>query len=424
MDHLARHLATYRTLGTPDETEGALLDSAERYVSQYRQDMARIVALRARLADPTTLTAALQGEHDKLLALTLRKLTDINTRRTDTASAAINRQLDLNRIGLLLAAALASAGVITAGVLASRSIVRHNQARDRAYAALEFEIQERRRAETELDRYREHLEQLVEARTVELRAANASAAAASRAKSEFLANMSHEIRTPLNAIVGLTHLLQRRSSDAGQLDKLSKISDAARHLLAVINDILDFSKIEAGKLVLEEQEIDVRGLSAHIVSMLAEQAREKGIELGTEVAPLPRLCGDLTRLTQAFLNLAGNAVKFTAKGSVTLRTTLEEEGVGSILVRFEVADTGARYRTGHPERPVRALPAGRQLHHPHPWRHRAGSRHHPPPGPPDGRRCGRRERPWPRQPLLVHRPPATRPRVTRRNPRHQPRKAR
>jgi two-component system sensor histidine kinase/response regulator len=156
-----------------------------------------------------------------------------------------------------------------------------------AYAALEFEIQERRRAETELERYREHLEQLVEARTVELRAANRSAAAASQAKSEFLANMSHEIRTPLNAIVGLTHLLQRRSSDAGQLDKLSKISDAARHLLAVINDILDFSKIEAGKLVLEEQEIDVRGLSAHIVSMLAEQAREKGIELAPRSPPCP-----------------------------------------------------------------------------------------------------------------------------------------
>jgi len=341
MDHLARNLATYRALSTPDETERNLLDSADRYVRLYRQDMTRIVALRARLADPTTLTAALQGEHDKLLALTLRKLNDINTRRTDTASAAINRQLDLNRIGLLLAAALASVGVVTAGVLASRSIVRHNQARDHAYAALEFEIHERRRAETELERYREHLEQLVEARTVELRAANRSAAAASHAKSEFLANMSHEIRTPLNAIVGLTHLLQRRSSDAGQLDKLSKISDAARHLLAVINDILDFSKIEAGKLVLEEKEIDVRGLSTHIVSMLAEQAREKGIELDSEVASLPRLCGDLTRLTQAFLNLAGNAVKFTAKGSVTLRVTQEEKVGSSILVRFEVADTGA-----------------------------------------------------------------------------------
>lgn len=158
MDHLADNLTTYRTLGTPDEAERALLDSADRYVSLYRQDMARIVALRARHADPTPLTAALQGEHDKLLALTLRKLTDINTRRTDTASAAINRQLDLNRIGLLLAAALASAGVVTAGVLASRSIVRHNQARDRAYAALEFEIQERRRAEAELERYREHLD--------------------------------------------------------------------------------------------------------------------------------------------------------------------------------------------------------------------------------------------------------------------------
>ncbi len=342
MDHLAADLVTYRALGTPDNTERALLDSAERYLRLYREDMARLVTLRATgHADPTALQAALQGENDKLLALALRKLTDINARRTEAATARINHQIDLNRIGLLLAAAVASGGVIIAGMLASRSIVGHDRARESAFAALEIEIDERRKAEAQLERYRDHLEQLVEARTLALQAANRTAAAANQAKSEFLANMSHEIRTPLNAIVGLSHLLQRRGTDPGQLEKLAMISDAARHLLAVINDILDFSKIEAGKLALEARELDLHTLCANIVSMLAEQAREKGLELRTETTPLPRLHGDLTRLTQAFLNLAGNAIKFTAQGSVTLRIVPEAEDPDGLLIRFEVIDTGA-----------------------------------------------------------------------------------
>jgi two-component system sensor histidine kinase/response regulator len=109
----------------------------------------------------------------------------------------------------------------------------------------------------------------------------------------------------------------------------------------IINDILDFSKIEAGKLALEARELDLHTLCANIVSMLAEQAREKGLELRTETTPLPRLHGDLTRLTQAFLNLAGNAIKFTAQGSVTLRIVPEAEDPDGLLIRFEVIDTGA-----------------------------------------------------------------------------------
>ncbi|HOY03534.1 MAG TPA: hypothetical protein PLV36_18745, partial [Zoogloea sp.] len=178
MDHLAEDLVTYRALGTPDNTERPLLDSADRYVRLYREDMARLVTLRATgHADPTALQAALQGENDKLLALALRKLTDINARRTEAATARINHQIDLNRIGLLLAAAVASGGVIIAGMLASRSIVGHDRARESAFAALEIEIDERRKAEAQLERYRDHLEQLVEARTLALQAANRTAAA-------------------------------------------------------------------------------------------------------------------------------------------------------------------------------------------------------------------------------------------------------
>ncbi|MBL8452453.1 MAG: response regulator [Zoogloea sp.] len=340
IEGLTDNLATYRALGQLDEAESALLDSIGRYMKLYQEDMTRVIALRAGNADTASIEASLQGEHDKLLALSLRKLTDINASRTDNATAELTRQLDVSRIGLLIAAALASAGVITAGVLASRSIVGHDRARDAAFTALQFEIEERRKAEAALEGYRDHLEQLVEARTVALLAANKTAAAASRAKSEFLANMSHEIRTPLNAIVGLTHLLRRRSNDQEQLDKLARIGDAARHLLSVISNILDFSKIEADKLVLEAQPVDLRVLGAGIVSLLGEQARDKGLDLQIDTPPLPMLSGDRTRLTQAFLNLASNAIKFTDQGSVRLKIVQQDENTDGLLLRFEVCDTG------------------------------------------------------------------------------------
>ena len=200
---------------------------------------------------------------------------------------------------------------------------------------------DRRNAEVELIRYQRTLEQQVAERTAQLAEAKDVAEAASLAKSSFLANMSHEIRTPMNGIVGMANILRREGVTQKQAERLDRIDTSAQHLLSIINDILDLSKIEAGKLVLESTPTELRRVLANVTSILAERAREKGIELIVQADPLPdHLLGDPTRLQQCLLNYVGNAIKFTEKGSVTLRVVLEHEGPDAVTVRCEVRDTG------------------------------------------------------------------------------------
>jgi len=204
-----------------------------------------------------------------------------------------------------------------------------------------LDITERKQDEAKLEKYRHHLEELVDERTTELSAAKSSAEAANIAKSAFLANMSHEIRTPMNGIVGMANILRREGVTSKQAQRLDTINTSAQHLLGIINNILDISKIEAGKFTLEEAPVGVSSLMSNVSSILSERVKARGIHLLIETEHLPHnLVGDPTRLQQALLNYATNAVKFTEKGTVTLRAHKQEETADSILLRFEVSDTG------------------------------------------------------------------------------------
>jgi PAS domain S-box-containing protein len=172
--------------------------------------------------------------------------------------------------------------------------------------------------------------------------ARLAAEEATRTKSAFLANMSHEIRTPLNAIIGLSNLLQRTGATPEQADRLGKIDVAARHLLSVVNDILDLSKIEAGGLRLAQTDLHLLALFDNVQSIIGEQARGKGLTVQVDLDSVPLwLHGDVTRLGQALLNYASNAVKFTEKGCIILRAVLVDQSATGLLVRFEVQDTGS-----------------------------------------------------------------------------------
>jgi signal transduction histidine kinase len=230
-----------------------------------------------------------------------------------------------------------------------------NSQLQRANAALRREVARRLEMEEQLARAKREAEN-----------AQQVAEAASNAKSKFLAHMSHELRTPLNGILGYTQLLKRDGSlTAAQLESLSIVERSGEHLLTLINDLLDLAKIEAGRLDLHASLFDLPQLVKHAADIASVRAAQAGLRFTTRTSDdLPaQVSGDERAIRQILFNLLGNAVKFTAQGSVELRVSAMARGTDASRVRFEIEDTGKGIAAADLQRIFEPFDRGEADHH-------------------------------------------------------------
>jgi len=219
-----------------------------------------------------------------------------------------------------------------------RRVERERRARKQAEQLLEHKSMELYEANQRLQAHAAELERIVHERTRALEHAIGVMDEALRAKGEFLAVVSHEIRTPMNGVLGMTQLLLMTELSEEQRSYAETIRSSGEILLALINDILDLSKLESGKVTLDARPVDVRAVASEVTQLMSGQAQQKKLLLKqTVAAEVPEwFRGDATRLKQIFLNLVGNAIKFTHRGSVRIDVVQVEKG----WVECTVKDTG------------------------------------------------------------------------------------
>ena len=273
-----------------------------------------------------------------LLQLTLRSSTPLNGHGTHQNAFDEVRAIPAeNGIHSLLARkGLARTPIPADAAIARLRAIVGERSRDQLMA----DVQEQN---VELEKHRQHLEDTVAKRTVQLRDAIDEAESANQAKSQFLANMSHELRTPMNAIVGYTEMLVEDAADSGQeetVPDLERILAASKHLLTLINDVLDLSKIEAGKMELYCESFELRELIGDTADTVGSLVATNGNRLVLEIDDgLGQMNADVTKLRQSLFNLLSNASKFTSDGTITLSAQREPGDEGEWIV-FQIADTG------------------------------------------------------------------------------------
>ena len=202
---------------------------------------------------------------------------------------------------------------------------------------------DREQLRKEVEAHRDHLEELVQARTLALSIAKEAAETASRAKTTFLANMSHELRTPMNGIMGMNDAALRRVDDEKVKNYLGKVKQSSQRLLGLINNVLDITNLEAEQLTLAPTDFKLGSVLEHLLRLYDREAKAKGLQLSIEISPelsnMP-VHGDALRLEQILQNLTGNAIKFSVEGSVNVRFQLADENPSDILLQCAVRDTG------------------------------------------------------------------------------------
>lgn len=264
----------------------------------------------------------------------------------DFRAADYRWQLQLAR-GLPLIVAAILQGVLLLSMTALLGLMRRSQDQQVAQAELENSNNELLRIQRELETHTEQLTQ----QNMALTLARHKAEEAVKIKSEFLANMSHELRTPLTAILGYADLLnasldpastERRDPNFDPLRALSTVQRNGQHLLELINDVLDFSKLEAHKVSIERTQIPAQQIVSEIVSLLRIRARDKGLALSVQYqSAIPQtIRTDALRLRQILMNLVGNAIKFTERGSVKILVRYTEASIPEPTMIFEIVDTG------------------------------------------------------------------------------------